>query len=81
MDAARRVFMLQVVSADALRGFVVLPGAGGQPAFQGGGSIDFICGTCLERLASGVSPGMFDDLVFQCRCGSWNRAGAQRSLR
>lgn len=76
MDSGARVTVLEVVSANALRGYVVPPRADGRPAFLGSGSIDFICGACLGLLASGVTADMFGDLVFQCRCGAWNRVHA-----
>lgn len=45
--------------------FVAADGFKG-PFFQGGGSIDLLCGECLHRLAQGLHSGQVENLVLQC---------------
>jgi hypothetical protein len=63
---------LKVISARLLPGFMVPPPAGGGPAYAGRRELDYQCGACGGLLASGVGPGAFASIAFQCRCGAVN---------
>jgi hypothetical protein len=69
-----RAIRLDLVTASEARGFIVPASSDGAPAFRGHWSFDYVCGRCERVLCEGVRPGLFYDVVFQCRqCGRLNR--------
>ena len=69
----RTRLVLQVVAAENAKGFAIPHNHEGSPVYRGHGPYDYVCGGCGHFLAIGVSPGMFQSLVFACGCGAWNQ--------
>ena len=46
---------------------------GQEPAFEGRGALDYVCGQCGSVLCAGARPRLFMGVVFRCACGELNR--------
>jgi hypothetical protein len=69
----RKRLVLKVVAAEEAKGSALPHNQEGSVLYRGHGAFDYACGCCGLLLAIGVSPGMFQNLVFACGCGAWNQ--------
>ncbi len=70
---ARKRLVLEVVADEDVSGFAMYQNQEGSLPYRGHGSYDYVCWGCGRPLAIGVSPGMFQNLVFACDCGTCNK--------
>lgn len=67
------VATMLVVSDQDLRDSAVLHPTELGPCLRGAGTAMLWCGNCGELLVEGVDPVRVAQVVFQCRCGAYNR--------
>lgn len=69
-----RHLLLEAVSPCDAMGFIVPTPGAGQPAFEGGGELDYRCATCGLILCRGAKRGLFAGMIFRCvACNKLNR--------